>query len=35
LTAALFSFKLSMFLCHFFFWLCLPCPGPGMLSVMR
>ena len=30
--AIMFMFKLDMFSCHFFFWLRLPCPGPGMLG---
>ena len=30
LTAVLFSFRLSALSCHFFFWLRLPCPGPGI-----
>jgi len=33
LTAVVFSFNLGTFSRHFFFWLCFPCPGPGMLSV--
>jgi len=29
----MFASKLNAFLCHFFLLPCLPCPGPGMLSV--
>src|SRR3984885_7328147 len=29
-TAMIFAL-MCMFLCHFFFWPCLPCPKPGML----
>ena len=32
LTAAVFSFNLGVLSCCFFFWACLPRPGPGMLS---
>jgi hypothetical protein len=32
-TAAIFAFNLDAFSRHFFLWLCLPCPGPGMLGV--
>ena len=32
-TAVIFVFVLNTFSCHFFLWLYLPCPGPGMLSV--
>ena len=31
-TATMFAFKLNAFSCHFFFWECFLCPGPGMLS---
>ena len=30
-TAVIFTFVLHTFSCHFFLWLHLPCPGPGML----
>jgi hypothetical protein len=33
LTAAIFAFNFSALSRHFFFWLRLPCPGPGMLGV--
>ena len=33
-TAAIFAFKLNVFLPCFFFWKCFPRPGPGILSVM-
>ena len=33
LMAVMFTFKLDVFSCHFFLWLHLPCPGPGMLGV--
>ena len=33
LIAAIFAFNFGALLCHFFFWLHLPCPGPGMLGV--
>ena len=29
-TAVMFTFKLNVFSCHFFFWVHLPCPGPGI-----
>jgi hypothetical protein len=32
-TAAIFAFDLDAFSRHFFLWLRLPCPGPGMLGV--
>jgi hypothetical protein len=31
-TAAMSTFVFDMFSCHFFFWLRLPCPGPGILN---
>ena len=31
LMAVMFAFKLDTFLCHFFLWLRLPCPGPGIV----
>jgi hypothetical protein len=34
-TAAMFAFELDAFSRHFFLWLRLPCPGPGILSVMQ
>ena len=33
LTAVVLSFKLRALSRHFFFWVRLPCPGPGMLGV--
>ena len=30
LTAVMFAFKLDVFSRHFFLWLRLPCPGPGI-----
>jgi hypothetical protein len=33
--AVIFTFNLGVFLRHFFLWLRLPCPGPGILSVIR
>ena len=33
LTAVVLSFKLHTLSRHFFFWVHLPCPGPGMLGV--
>jgi hypothetical protein len=32
-TVAIFTFNLDVFSHHFFLWLRLPCPGPGMLGV--
>ena len=32
-TDAMFASKLNVFSCHFLFWECFPCLGPGMLSV--
>ena len=34
LTAVVLSFKLCTLSRHFFFWVHLPCPGPGMLGMM-
>ena len=34
LTAVVLSFKLRMLSRHFFLWVRLPCPGPGMLGMM-
>jgi hypothetical protein len=31
-TAAIFVSKMDAFLCHFFLWAHLPCPGPGMFA---
>jgi hypothetical protein len=33
LAAAMFAFKSNVFSREFFFWLRLPCPGPGMLGI--
>jgi hypothetical protein len=34
-TAAIFAFKLNTFLLCFFFWVWLPCPGPGMAKCRK
>jgi hypothetical protein len=34
-TAVIFAFKLDAFLRHFFFWVRLPCPGPGMAECRK
>jgi len=34
LTDAIFASKLNAFSHRFFFWECLPCPGPGILNVI-